>query len=85
MPATIYLLCTATALICCILLFRGHRQSHAPLLFWSGLCFAALSLQNLFLFLDVIIFPALDLSLFRISFSLLAVLFLLYGLIWKGR
>ncbi|HXE43175.1 MAG TPA: DUF5985 family protein [Candidatus Baltobacteraceae bacterium] len=85
MPATIYILCTATALICCVLLFRGYRQSHARLLLWSALCFAALTLQNLFLFLDVIIFPRLDLSLFRILFALLAVSFLLYGLIWKDK
>ncbi len=85
MPATVYILCTITALICCVLLFRGYRQAHARLLFWSALCFAALTLQNLFLFLDVIIFPQLDLSLFRLSFSLLAVLFLLYGLIWKDK
>lgn len=85
MAATIYLLCTVTASICCVLLFRGYRQSHAPLLFWSSLCFAALTLQNFFLFLDLIIFPNLDLWLFRVSFALLAVLFLLFGLIWKNK
>lgn len=85
MPATIYFLCTATALICCVLLFRGYRQSRVPLLFWSGMCFAALTLQNLFLFLDMIVFKQWDLSLVRIAFALMAVLFLLYGLVMKGK
>lgn len=79
----IYLLCAATSLLVCVLLFRGYRQSCVRLLFWSGLCFAALTLENIFLFLDRIIFPAVDLWVFRITFALLAVLFLLYGLIWK--
>ena len=81
--AVIYLLCTGTALICCALLFRGWRQTRARLLFWSGLCFASLTLENFFLFLDRIVFPVTDLWLFRISFALMAVFFLLYGLILK--
>lgn len=85
MAATIYLLCTVTAMICCVLLFRGYRQSQVQLLFWSGLCFAALSLQNLFLFLDMIVFPDVYLWPFRVVFALLAVLFLLFGLVWKSK
>lgn len=85
MAPIVYLLCTVTALICCLLLFRGYRQSHVQLLFWSALCFAALFLQNLFLFLDMVIFTEIDLSLFRISFALLAVVLLLYGLVWKTK
>ncbi|HEY3931808.1 MAG TPA: DUF5985 family protein [Verrucomicrobiae bacterium] len=78
----IYLLCTGTALICCVLLFRGWRQSRARLLFWSGLCFAALTLENFVLFLDKFIIPQ-DLFWYRTSLALLAVIFLLYGLIWR--
>lgn len=81
----IYLLCAGTALVCCALLFRGWRQSRARLLFWSGLCFAALTLENIFLFLDEIVFPATDLWWWRASFGLLAVFLLLYGLIWKDK
>lgn len=81
----IYLLCAATALVCCVLLFRGYRQSRAPLLFWSGLCFAALTLENTFLFLDVIVFPVTNLWWLRASFAMLAVFFLLYGLIWREK
>src|ERR1044071_127341 len=83
MAETIYILCTATALMCCILLFRGYGQTRVRLLFWSGLCFAMLTLENVFLFLDRIIFPNVDLTPWRIPFGLAAVICLLYGLIWK--
>jgi len=85
MAALLYLLCTATALLCCVLLLRGYRQTRVRLLFWSGLCFAALTLENLFLFLDRVIFTAQDLSLWRVPFALVGVVLLLYGLIWKGK
>jgi hypothetical protein len=80
-----YVLCAATALVCSVLLFRGWRQNRAPLLFWSGMCFASLTLENLFQYLDQIVFTAVDLWPIRIMFAGLAVFFLLYGLIWKGK
>jgi hypothetical protein len=85
MAATIYLLCAATALTCCLLLFRGYRQTRGWLLLWSGLCFASLTLENIFLFLDQIVFPAAGLHFFRDFFTLLAQGFLLYGLIWMKK
>jgi hypothetical protein len=85
MAEAVYLLCTVTALLCSILLFRGYRDSRARLLFWSGLCFAMLTLDNLFLFMDRIVFPNVDLSAWRIPFALAGVFFLLYGLIWKDK
>ncbi len=85
MPATIYILCALTALICCVLLLRGYRQSRVRLLFWSGLCFGALTLENFFLFLDKIIFLQKDLSLIWMSCSFAGVVLLLYGLIWKDK
>ena len=83
MAATVYILCTGMALLCSILLFRGYRRSKVRLLFWSGVCFAILAADNLFLFLDRIIFTHVDLSVERSPFALVAVAFLLYGLITK--
>lgn len=85
MAAFIYLLCAATSLVCSLLLFRGYRQSRARLLFWIGLFFAALTLENLGVFLDIIVFPNVDLWWFRASCGLLAVFFLLHGLIWREK
>ena len=85
MAATVYLLCAATALVCAGLLWRGYRHSRAPLLFWSSLCFVGLALDNLFLFADSILLPAVDLAVYRLPTALVAVGLLLFGMIWKTR
>jgi Family of unknown function (DUF5985) len=85
MAALVYLLCAATALACAGLLWRGYRRSRAPLLFWSSLCFAALTLDNLFLFADRILVPAVDLSVYREPAALVGLGLLLFGMIWKTR
>jgi hypothetical protein len=84
-PALIYLLCTATALLSAVLLFRGFRRSGFRLLLWSSLCFSALTLDNLFLFLDRVIFPSLDLLLWRRPIALVGIALLLYGMIWEEK
>jgi len=52
------------------------------LLLWSAICFAGLTLNNLTLWVDKLVFPEIDLSLLRVSIALLAMAVLLYGLIW---
>ena len=44
MAAVVYLLGALVTLVCAVLLLRRYAQSHAKLLFWSGLCFACLTL-----------------------------------------
>ena len=85
MAALIYLLCTATALLCSALLLRGYRRIRVPFLLWSGLCFSGIALENLVLFLDRIVFLSVDLSPVRQAAGLVAVSVLLYGLIWKEK
>ena len=86
MEAVVYVLCTATALACAALLLRGYRRSGVRLLFWSGVCFLGLSLENAILFVDrVVVGPETDLSLIRLSAALAGVAALLYGLIWEKR
>ena len=85
MPALVYLLCAATTVLCAGLLWRGYRRSRQALLFWSSLCFALLTLDNLFLFADRILLPAVDLSLYRLPTGLLAVGVLLFGMIWRTK
>ncbi len=85
MAGIVYILCAATALICCILLLRGYWQSGVRLLLWSSLCFAMFTLDNLLLFVDRIIIPATDLSFWRIPAALIGVIFLIYGLIWEAK
>ena len=49
---------------------------------WSALCFVFLSLNNLVLFLDAIVFHEADLAIVRGCLSLAAVGVLLFGFIW---
>lgn len=82
----VYGLCVITSALCAILLLRGYARSRVPLLLWSGLCFVGLALNNLLLFVDVQIAPAMiDLSIWRTVPALIGVLLLLYGMIWEAR
>jgi hypothetical protein len=83
MAAVIYGLCALTALLCTVLLFQAHRRSKYALLFWSGLCFAILTLNNVLLVLDKVVFPDIDLSPYRGITAVAAMAVLLYGLIWR--
>jgi hypothetical protein len=80
--AIIYSLCALTAAVCAYLLLLAYSRGGYRLLLWSGLCFAGLTLNNLFLVCDKLVFPNIDLSLWRNASMLLAMAVLLYGLIW---
>ncbi len=82
MAAIVYLLCAATSLACAVLLLRAYKHSRARLLFWSGLCFIGLAINNVLLFIDLELFPQSDLFLLRSMPALAGLLVLIYGLIW---
>jgi hypothetical protein len=81
----IYLLCAATALACCGLLLRGYRRSRVRLLLWCGLCFLALSFENVFLFVDLVMFKEIDLSGLHLGAATIGVALLCFGLIWEDN
>jgi hypothetical protein len=83
MPIVIYTLCTLTAVVCSWLLLRGYIKQRSRILLWSALCFMGLFVNNLLLIFDRIIFPVTDLSTWRLLAGLIALLPLLYGLIWE--
>jgi hypothetical protein len=84
MAALIYSLCALTSITCFVLLWRSWRASGYRLLFWSALCFAGLSVNNVLLVLDRLVFPTeVDLSTWRLVAALISVLLLLFGLIWE--
>lgn len=82
MDVVIYSLCAAAALLTATLLLRGYFRTRLRLLFWSGLCFAGLTLNNLLLVADKVVFPNMDLALPRVLTSLASMVVLLYGLIF---
>lgn len=82
MAALIYMLCALTAGVCAALLLQSYARGRYRLLLWSGLCFIGLTLNNLLLVVDKLVVPTLDLSVWRSSVALLAMIVLLYGLIF---
>jgi hydrogenase/urease accessory protein HupE len=80
----VYLLCALTSLGCAGLLLRGYAQHRTRLLLWASVCFAGLALNNMLLFADLVLVPAVDLSIWRAAISLGALLALLFGLVWDA-
>jgi hypothetical protein len=85
MPGMVYLLCAGTCLLCAVLLFRGYARTGVRLLFWSGLCFAGLMVDNLLLYVDVIVVPDLSLAIWRKIPGLIALMLLIFGLVWESK
>lgn len=81
MAETVYLLCAATSLLCALFLLRGYRRSAAKLLLWSGVCFIGLFLNNVILFLDIVVFKQLDLSIWRLIPAVVGLAVLCYAMI----
>ncbi len=85
MASFIYGLCALTAGLCAWLLLRAHKGSRYQLLFWSGLFFVIVTINNLFLMADKLVFPMTDLSVFRYAIALVAHGLLLFGLISESK
>lgn len=84
-PSLIYLLCAVTSLICLVLLARGYARTGVKLLLWSALCFVGLAINNLLLFLDLVLLPQdIRLLTWRQLTTLAALGVLLYGFIWEA-
>jgi hypothetical protein len=67
------------------LLLRGWRRTGTRLLLWSALCFVGLAMNNLLVFIDLVIFPhSYNLLAWRHLFSLAAVSVLIWGFIWEA-
>lgn len=81
----VFLLCFATSLVCLILLARSYVRTRMRLLLWSALCFVFLAINNLLLFIDVVVFPVeVNLLPYRQLTGLMGVGVLLYGFIWEA-
>ena len=85
MASFIYGLCALTAALCAWLLLRAYRGSRYQLLFWSGLFFVVVTINNLLLVADKLVFPMMDLSVLRYTIALAAHGLLLFGLISESK
>ena len=85
MAEAVYALCALTSIACTVLLLRGYRQSKTRLLFWASLCFVGFALNNVLLFIDLILLPQIDLFWWRTLPALIGVGLFVYGLIWEAE
>ena len=80
MAETIYVLCALTSAACAVLLLRAWKRTRVRLLFWSALCFVGLVVNNVLLFVDLVVLPA-DLAVPRSLTALASMTVLVVGLV----
>jgi hypothetical protein len=85
MPGLVFLLGAATCVLCAAMLLRGYLRQRVRLLLWSGLCFLGLMVENIMLYVDVVVMPDVDLSIWRKLPGLVALVVLLFGLVWDSK
>ena len=81
MTQLIYAACALTSIACFLLLWRSYAQSRARLLFWSAMCFAGLSVNNILLVLEGLELVGNQFDTVRLFAAFAAVCFMLYGLV----
>ncbi len=81
----LYLLAIATSLACTLLLFRAYVRSHLRMLLWSACCFVGLTVNNVILFFDLVVYPGTELRAARLIAALAGMMFLLYGFIFESE
>ena len=85
MSGAVYILCAATSFLCTVMLLRGFFKTRVRLLLWSSLCFAGLALDNVFLYVDLIVLPDYPLQIWRRLPGFFAITLLLVGLVWDSK
>lgn len=86
MGPLVYILGTLVTLLCSALLLRAYLKSRMPLLLWSGLCFALLTVSNGLLFIDLILLPEhVSLYVWRLASAATGMTMLVYGLIFESE
>ena len=83
MAPVVYALSAVTTILCAALLLLRHARVKHRLLLFSGICFAGLAISNILVFVDLVVVPEVDLYRWRVLTAIVAMGFLLYGLIWE--
>jgi Family of unknown function (DUF5985) len=81
MAELVYVLCAVASVFCAILLIRGYLKSRLRMALWAALCFSGLAVNNVLLFLDLVVAPEIDLSELRGGVALIAMSLLVFGLV----
>lgn len=85
MPEIVYVCSALISAFCTALLFRRYIDSRGRLLLWVALSFAFMTMNNVFVCVDLILMPEKDLwgSLVRNTFLAASGSVLVFGLTWE--
>jgi hypothetical protein len=67
------------------MLFRGYARNRVGLLFWSGLSFIGLMIDNVMLYVDIVVVPDVNLAIVRKIPGLVSLALLVFGLVWESK
>ena len=81
----VYVLGTLVCLLCAVFLLTAYLRVQNRLLLWSGICFVGLTCSNALVFIDLVVLPKIDLYTYRLAIAAIAMLFLVYGLIFETK
>jgi len=81
----IYLLCAATSLGVAAMLLRQYLRVRTRLVLWSFLCFTGLAVNNVLVYIDLVMYTGVDLSVYRSAAGAAGMLMMVYGLVWESR
>ena len=83
MGPIVFTLCAIASICVAYLLTRAYRLRPSRILFWSAICFGGLALNNVILFVDLVLMPAeISYGLARNWIIVASVGSLVYGLVW---
>ena len=86
MGEIVYALCALTSLACAVLLVRSWMRTRTKLLAWSSACFIGLTINNVLLVFDMVLYKTeVDLSFARAVTAMLSILALVVGLVWSSN
>lgn len=82
MAEAVYVLCALTSLVCAGVLLRSYRRNPMRLILLTSLCFVGLAVNNVLLFIDLVVIPDdIDLRIVRHLAALAGAGILLAGMI----
>ena len=82
MAEVVYILCMLTSVGCAFLLLRSYQRTRTRLLLWSSVCFIGLAINNLLLFIDLVVVPdSVSLVIVRNVTAFAALSTLVFGLV----
>jgi hypothetical protein len=85
MAETVYILCAVTSLVCAAMLIRAYLRTPTRLLLWSAVCFACLAANSVLVAIDMLVFPTIDLRIWRLVVAAAGLFVLLGALILNPK